>query len=79
MAGGDLAHNERLKLTATYVNGVAIALIAVGGFAPVVTVLVNQAAPSATVLLLAVICQGLSVVLHLIARRVLRELKDDGA
>ncbi|MCJ2054757.1 amino acid transporter [Methylobacterium sp. J-070] len=28
-------HNERTKLTATYMNGVAIAAIAVGGLAPI--------------------------------------------
>ena len=28
-------HNERTKLTATYMNGVAIATIAVGGLAPI--------------------------------------------
>lgn len=29
-----LIHNERAKLTATYINGIAIAIFAVGSFAP---------------------------------------------
>ena len=28
-----LIHNERTQLTATYLNGIAIAIFAVGGFA----------------------------------------------
>ena len=31
-----LVHNEQAKLTATYVNGLAIAMFAVGGLAPLV-------------------------------------------
>ncbi|MCJ2127407.1 amino acid transporter [Methylobacterium sp. E-045] len=33
-AGSQLVANERAKLTAAYVNGVAIAVLAVGGLAP---------------------------------------------
>lgn len=29
-----LAHNDQTKLTATYMNGVSLAALAVGGFAP---------------------------------------------
>jgi Na+-driven multidrug efflux pump len=34
-------HNERTKLTATYLNGVAIAVIAVGGLAPIFSAFYN--------------------------------------
>jgi hypothetical protein len=30
----DLVHNERTKLTATWLNGVSLALFAAGGFGP---------------------------------------------
>jgi hypothetical protein len=33
----NLVGNERTKLTATYVNGVAIAIFAIGGFAPLIS------------------------------------------
>jgi hypothetical protein len=32
-----LVHNERTKLTATYINGLAIAVFAVGGLAPILS------------------------------------------
>ena len=32
-----LIHNERTKLSATFLNGLAIAIIAIGGFAPFVS------------------------------------------
>ncbi|HSI41256.1 MAG TPA: hypothetical protein VLA00_11990 [Xanthobacteraceae bacterium] len=32
-----LIHNERTKLSATYLNGVAIAVLAVGGLGPLIT------------------------------------------
>jgi hypothetical protein len=38
VAGAERAiHNERVKLGATWLNGLSIAVFAVGGFAPVIS------------------------------------------
>ena len=72
----NLIHNEQTKLTATYLNGLAIALFAVGGLAPVFSYtfgsIVGQ--PLWAVAVAAAICLVVSAVLHLIARRILRDL-----
>ena len=73
---GDLAHNERLKLTATYVNGVTVALLAVGGFAPAFNLVVNQTTPTSGVLALTAICHIISVTLHFISRRTLKGIRE---
>jgi hypothetical protein len=39
-------HNERVKLTATWFNGVAVALFAVGGLAPLFTMLHGDRPPT---------------------------------
>lgn len=67
-----LIHNERAKLTATYINGIAIAIFAVGSFAPAL-----NTSPDRSVLTLALqigICLAASLILHLIARRFLKRL-----
>lgn len=73
-----LVANERAKLMATYVNGVAVGLSVLGGVGPIFSFLFAQPAfrPSVVVLLAAMaICQGMSVCLHLLARRTLGGLK----
>lgn len=72
----NLVRNERLKLSATYLNGIAIALIAVGGFAPSISVLTGASAAQAgfAAALLAV-CTSISVALHLSASRLLKGLR----
>jgi len=68
--------NERTKLTATYLNGCAIACIAIGGLAPVVSVIVNRAQVSPPRLLaMAFGCLCISFALHLAGRRILRRLE----
>ena len=37
-------HNERVKLSATFFNGFAIAMVAVGGIAPVISFLTEASA-----------------------------------
>ncbi|MGA0533486.1 amino acid transporter [Hansschlegelia sp. KR7-227] len=73
---GDLSHNERLKLTATYVNGLAIAVAAVGGFAPIFSMLAAQTAPTWLLIVFVAVCFPFSIVLHLVARRALRGLRE---
>ena len=68
-----LVHNEQTKLTATWLNGIAIAAVAVGGIAPFVAALTGTASiPAAVVGALAWLVFGL--LLHWSARRVLRRL-----
>lgn len=71
-----LVHNEQTKLTATYLNGLAIALFAVGGLAPAFSYTFGSIAgqPLWAVAVVAVICLVVSATLHLIARRILRDL-----
>ncbi|ACM38019.1 MULTISPECIES: hypothetical protein [Rhizobium/Agrobacterium group] len=67
--------NERTKLTATYINGVAIAIFAVGGFAPVISTVNSGHGPNGNLALVCSICILASVALHLLARKILKGLK----
>jgi Na+/melibiose symporter-like transporter len=71
-------HNERTKLSATWLNGLAIALAAIGGFAPTVSYFAEQnqqTLPAITSLAVAVACLTMSIALHLVARTLLGRLK----
>ena len=70
-----LVENEQVKLSATYLNGVAVALLAAGVLAPVVGGLAagNQVGQPQLVAV-AASCILLSAVLHFVARRLLRGL-----
>ena len=71
-----LVDNERAKLTATYVNGIAIALAAVGGIAPWIALSLQGPEPRATeVAIVSALCFSLSCALHLVSRWVLGRLK----
>lgn len=71
-----LVANERAKLTATYLNGLAIALVAVGGFGPAFSVrdVANREELGATAFTL-LFCLLASGVLPLVARTLLRGLR----
>lgn len=71
-----LVHNERTKLTATFLNGIAIAIFAVGAFAPAISSFSVSYGPSAEVRTTALICIVVASALHLLARAVLRGLRD---
>ena len=76
-ARAKLVANERAKLTATYVNGLAIAIFAVGGFAPFIGALgivTDKQGLSAGALILLVVCSLTSGGLHLSARSQLGNL-----
>lgn len=70
-----LIHNERIKLLATYLNGVGIAIFAVGGFAPIISSIYSQAGPTLILLFASLICFFVSAVLHYVASTVLKRLK----
>lgn len=71
-----LVPNEQTKLTANYLNGVAISLFAVGGIAPTVALLNSDStSPGTGTSAIFVICLVSSAVLHVLARAALRSLK----
>ena len=77
-ARAKLVGNERAKLSATYINGVAIAVLAVGGLAPLFAQRPpGPANPSSIVAtgITAFVCVVVSAVLHWTARTVLRGLR----
>lgn len=71
-----LVANERLKLTATFLNGLAVAAVAAGGIAPLaaLTYGISGAAAGRTVALVGVAWLAGGVVLHLLARALLGRL-----
>jgi hypothetical protein len=72
-----LVRNERLKLFATYLNGLGIALFAVGGLAPLFSVLYGSTSgnPMGFVAAVSASCFIASVALHLLGSFILRGLK----
>ncbi len=72
-----LINNERAKLSATYLNGLAIAVMAIGGFAPLVSFpFSGDGRTLLTTVMVVAICMVISTALHLIARQVLAGLKE---
>ncbi len=70
-----LVANEQVKLTATYLNGLAIAIFAVGGLAPLVAVVSGTVQAGAVqIVVLSTVCVAASLTLHLLARRSLKRL-----
>lgn len=66
-----LIHNEQTKLSATWLNGVSLAIFGAGGFGPWIT-LANPSGPHYDPLILSlitVICILVAVGLHFMATR----------
>lgn len=65
-----MIENERTRLTAAYLNGLAIAIFAVGGFAPIVSYAYasKDGQPLWVIVVVTLICVLGSVALHLLAR-----------
>ncbi|WP_110750467.1 amino acid transporter [Phyllobacterium leguminum] len=72
----DAVGNERTKLTANYANGAAIAIFAVGFFAPTVSSL-NRGwnGHNDSSIFIGVVCFFVSLGLHIVGRRILKGLK----
>lgn len=71
-------HNERMKLTANYLNGIALAVLGVGAFAPLVAFLYgtsNMTLPAWVVPAGFVICVFTSFGLHWAARHILGRMR----
>jgi Na+/melibiose symporter-like transporter len=67
--------NERTKLTATWLNGLSVALYAVGGLAPLASSVYNADGPSLLIAVGTTVCIMAATALHLFARRYLRGMK----
>jgi hypothetical protein len=71
-----LIHNERIKLTATYFNGIAIAIFAIGGLAPVIAGLsATGVGITARTALLVLSCFFVFGTLHYVSRTLLKGLQ----
>lgn len=70
----DLVRNEQDKLTAAYLNNLAVALFVVGGLTPPAAALQADQLPSLLLALVSGVCVVGSIALHGIARTVLRSL-----
>ena len=74
-----LVHNERVKLTASWFNTLATAIVAAGAFAPAAALLYGLAASlitGVTVLALVIGCLALGLSLHLAGRALLGKLRE---
>ena len=69
-----LIANERVKITATYANGLAVAIFAVGGFAPFISTALSDQPHFAPVLLIMAVCWIMSGAIHWAARQALQDL-----
>jgi hypothetical protein len=74
----NLASNEQLKLSATYLNGIAIAVAATGVLGPLASQLIGTGTPAGVLQLVvfALSCTLVSGSLHYLARLVLRGLRE---
>ncbi|WP_136686181.1 amino acid transporter [Falsirhodobacter xinxiangensis] len=68
-------HNEQTKLTATFVNGLAIAVFAVGGVTQAIKALTDPATVNARSIAVTAICFSLAIALHWMARWILGKMK----
>jgi hypothetical protein len=67
-------HNERLKITAAFLNGLAIAIFAIGGLTPAIQAGRVTTLPPELLggtILVVIICAGVAGILHLAARELL--------
>jgi hypothetical protein len=74
-----LVENERLKLTATWLNTLATAIFTVGGFGPIVSYgfgLVPGSIDRFTVIAAAGTCLVVATAIHLVARDILGGLNE---
>jgi hypothetical protein len=70
-------HNERVKLLATYVNGMGIAVFALGTLAPIFSYLFGTMTnPRAGyIAIVSLVCFLASAALHFLASQVLRRIR----
>lgn len=74
-----LVHNERTKLTATWLSALATATVTAGTLAPLVAVIYGLSTPGigrGFLIMLAATCFVIGIALHLYARIFLRRLQE---
>ena len=74
MPPSSAARNEQAKLSATYVNNIAVAVMALGLLTPVFTTWLGTGTPGSSRLEVPIICFGASIALHVLARLILRRI-----
>jgi len=57
-------YNERIKLFATFLNSVGVAILAVGGLAPLITSLNGQTGPTLFISFMSAVCFLTAIALH---------------
>lgn len=70
-----LVANERIKFTDTYANGLAVAIFAVGGFAPFISTALSDRPYFTPVLTAMAVFWIMSSVIHWVVRHALRNLR----
>jgi fucose permease len=70
-----LVANERIKFSATYASGLAVAIFAVGGFAPFLSTALSDRPHFEPVLFAMVVCWIMSGATHRFMRHTLRDLR----
>lgn len=70
-----LVANERIKFSATYANGLAVAIFAVGGFAPFISTALSDHPRFEPVLFAMVVCWIMSGAIHWFVRHTLQDLR----
>jgi hypothetical protein len=74
-----IVHNERIKLTANWINGLATAIVTAGALAPLAAViygLSSMALPGAYLSLLVAVCFSMGLIIHFGARAILGRLSE---
>lgn len=71
-----MIRNEQLKLTANYLNGLAIGTFIVGTIGPVISVTYTDNEASWTIIVVAFLCFAISAGLHVAGRLILGGLTD---
>lgn len=74
-SNASLVTNERIKLRAAYLNGLAIAVFAIGSLAPIVGAVAALTIPGSAIVLIGLVCFSLSYGLHLSAMKALGALQ----
>jgi hypothetical protein len=74
-ARDNLVANERIKFTGTYANGLAVAIFAVGGFAPFISTALSDRPHFVPVLIAMAVCWIMSGAIHWGVRHALRDLR----
>ena len=71
----NVIYNERVKLFATFLNGLGVAIFAVGGFAPLVSSLNGTIGPTRFLAFVSAVCVVIAFTLHYLASTFLTRMR----